>query len=43
MTSTFNLLKKDICKILMETKSLTELKDKIQEIAEDWDLEEEAK
>jgi|GEM_PF-5356429 hypothetical protein len=41
MKSVFDNLKESICKDIMKTQSLSELKEKLLEIPEDYDLEEE--
>ncbi len=42
MQSGFGLLKEDICKDIMKAKTLTELQEKMNYIAEKYDLEEES-
>lgn len=41
MKSVFENMQDKICKEIKGTKSLTDLKEKLNEILEEWDLEEE--
>ena len=41
MVSVFDSMKMDICKKIQKTKTITELKEKLSFILEEWDLSEE--